>query len=122
MAERGEAGSLFGQERDEQLAAILGAIEQTFDGRLLYPSVQLRAANLLYIVIKDHPFSDGNKRIGALVFLEYLARNRLLGRPDGTQRIADNAMVALALLIAESEPGQRDLVIRLTMSLLEGDE
>lgn len=122
LAERGEAGSLFGQERDEQLAAILGAIEQTFDGRLLYPSVQLRAANLLYFVIKDHPFSDGNKRIGALLFLEYLARNRLLGRPDGTQRIADNAMVALALLIAESEPGQRDLVIRLTMSLLEGDE
>jgi prophage maintenance system killer protein len=121
LAERGEAGSLFGQERGEQLAAILGAIEQTFDGRLLYPSVQLRAANLLYFVIKDHPFSDGNKRIGALLFLEYLARNRLLGRPDGTQRIADNTMVALALLIAESEPGQRDLVIRLTMSLLEGD-
>ena len=111
-----------GQERGEQLAAILGAIEQTFDGRPLYPSVQLRAANLLYFVIKDHPFSDGNKRIGALLFLEYLARNQLLARPDGSQRIADNAMVALALLVAESEPGQRDLVIRLIMSLIEGDD
>jgi len=122
LGERAQAGSLFGQERGEQLAAILGAIEQTFDGQPLYPSVQLRAANLLYFVIKDHPFSDGNKRIGALLFLEYLSRNQLLARADGTQRIADNAMVALALLIAESEPGQRDLMIRLIMSLLEGDE
>jgi len=122
LAGRGQAGSLFGQERGAQLAAILGAIEQTFDGRPLYPSVQLRAANLLYFVIKDHPFADGNKRIGALLFLEYLARNQLLARPDGSQRIVDNAMVALALLVAESEPGQRDLMIRLIMSLLEGDE
>jgi len=122
LTERGQAGSLFGQERGEQLAAILGAIEQTFDGRPLYPSVQLRAANLLYFSIKDHPFSDGNKRIGALLFLEYLARNQLLARPDGSQRIADNAMVALALLVAESEPGQRDLMIRLIMSLMEGDD
>ena len=122
LAGRGQAGSLFGQERGGQLAAILGAIEQTFDGRPLYPSVQLRAANLLYFVIKDHPFSDGNKRIGALLFLEYLARNQLLARADGSQRLADNAMVALALLVAESEPGQRDLMIRLIMSLLEGDD
>jgi prophage maintenance system killer protein len=122
LASREQAGSLFGQERGEQLAAILGAVEQTFDGRPLYPSVQLRAANLLYFVIKDHPFSDGNKRIGSLLFLEYLARNRLLARADGAQRIADNAMVALALLVAESEPGQRHLMIRLIMSLLEGDD
>jgi len=122
LAGRGQAGSLFGQDRGEQLAAILGAIEQTFDGQPLYPSVQLRAANLLYFVIKDHPFSDGNKRIGSLLFLEYLARNQLLARADGAQRIADNAMVALALLTAESEPGQRDLMIRLIMSLLEGDD
>jgi len=122
LVDRGQAGSLFGQERGAQLAAILGAIEQTFDGQPLYPSVQLRAANLLYFVVKDHPFSDGNKRIGSLLFLEYLARNQLLARADGTQRIADNAMVALALLTAESEPGQRDLMIRLIMSLLESDD
>jgi prophage maintenance system killer protein len=119
---RGQAGSLFGQERGAQLAAILGAIEQTFDGQPLYPSAQLRAANLLYFVIKDHPFADGNKRIGALLFLEYLARNQLLARADGAQLLADNAMVALALLVAESEPRQRDLTIRLIMSLLEGDD
>jgi prophage maintenance system killer protein len=122
LADREEAGSLFGQERDEQLAAILGAIEQTFDGQPLYPSVQSRAANLLYFIIKDHPFADGNKRIGSLLFLEYLARNGLLAHTDGSQRIADNAMVALALLVAESEPGQRDLMVRLIMSLFEGED
>jgi prophage maintenance system killer protein len=118
---RGEAGPLFGQERGEALAAILAAIEQTFDGQPLYPSVQARAAHLLYFVIKDHPFGDGNKRIGALLFLEYLRRHGLLLRAEGTPRLADNAMVALALLIAESAPAQKDLMIRLTLNLLEDD-
>jgi prophage maintenance system killer protein len=118
---RGEAGPLFGQERGEALAAILAAIEQTFDGQPLYPSVQARAAHLLYFVIKDHPFGDGNKRIGTLLFLEYLRRHGLLLRTDGTPRLADNAMVALALLIAESAPAQKDLMIRLTLNLLEDD-
>jgi prophage maintenance system killer protein len=118
---RGEAGALFGQERGEALAAILAAIEQTFGGQPLYPSVQARAAHLLYFVIKDHPFADGNKRIGALLFLEYLRRHGLLLRADGTPRLADNAMVALALLIAESAPAQKDLMIRLTLNLLEDD-
>ena len=68
---------------------------------------------------KDHPFADGNKRIGTLLFLEYLRRNRLLTRPDGSPRFADNAMVALALLVAESEPVQKDLMIRLILNLLE---
>jgi prophage maintenance system killer protein len=118
---RGEAGALFGQERGDALAGILGAIEQTFDGELLYPSAQTRAAHLLYFVIKDHPFGDGNKRIGTLLFLEYLRRNGLLLRADGQPRLADNAMVALALLIAESEPAQKELMIRLVQSLLEDD-
>jgi len=78
LAPRGEAGTLFGQERGDALAGILGAIEQTFDGEPLYPSAQARAAHLLYFVIKDHPFGDGNKRIGTLLFLEYLRRNGLL--------------------------------------------
>jgi len=121
LVERGQAGTLFGQERSDQLASILGAIEQTFDARPLYPSAQSRAAHLLYFVIKDHPFADGNKRIGALLFLEYLARNRLLAGADGAQRLADNAMVALALLVAESEPGQKDLMIRLIVNLLQDD-
>lgn len=121
LTTRREAGALFGQERGEGLAAILGSIEQTFDGQPLYPSVQARAAHLLYFVIKDHPFGDGNKRIGTLLFLEYLRRNGLLTRADGSPRLADNAMVALALLLAESEPSHKDLMIRLVLNLL-GDE
>ncbi|MFQ5749219.1 MAG: Fic family protein [Planctomycetota bacterium] len=77
------------------------------------------AANLLYLLIKDHPFGDGNKRIGTLLFLEYLRRNPWLLRADGRRRLAGNAMVALALLIAESEPSQKDLMIRLVLNLLE---
>ena len=121
LSKRGEAGALFGQERGESLAGIVGAIEQTFGGQPLYPSAQARAAHVLYFVIKDHPFGDGNKRIGTLLFLEYLRRNGLLRRADGSPRLADNAMVALALLIAESEPRQKDLMIRLVLNLL-GDE
>ena len=119
LASRGEATALFGQERSDQLHGILGAVEQTFGGEPLYPTVQARAAHLLYFVIKDHPFADGNKRVGTLLFLEYLRRNRMLTRPDGSPRLADNAMVALALLVAASEPAQKDLMIRLILNLLE---
>lgn len=115
----GEATPLFGQENRQALAGILGAIEQTFDGQPLYPTAQLRAAHLLYFVIKDHPFADGNKRIGTLLFLEFLRRNQLLLLADGQPRIADNGMAALALLIAESAPQQKDLMIRLVLALLE---
>jgi prophage maintenance system killer protein len=118
LAARGETGSLFGQERGEALAGILGAIEQTFGGQPLYPSVQARAAHLLYFGIKDHPFGDGNKRIGTLLFLDYLRRNGLLLRADGSPVLADNAMVALALLVAESAPAQKDLMIRLILNLI----
>ncbi len=119
LTHRGEAGALFGQERGSALAAILGAIEQTFDGVALYPSAQERAAHLLYFVIKDHPFGDGNKRLGALYFLEYMRRNGIFRRPNGSPRIADDALVALALLIAESAPAQKQLMIRLILSLLD---
>jgi hypothetical protein len=121
LMQRGEAGDLFGRERGEGLAAILGALDQTFDGVPLYPSAQVRAAHLLYFVIKDHPFSDGNKRIGTLLFLEYLRRNSLLTDARGIPRLSDNAMVALALLVAESEPQQKDLLIRLVLALLDSD-
>jgi prophage maintenance system killer protein len=119
LARCGEATMLFGLDNRQALAGILGAIEQTFDGQPLYPTAQLRAAHLLYFVIKDHPFADGNKRIGTLLFLEFLRRNQLLLLPDGQPRIADNGMAALALLIAESAPQQKDLIIRLVMALLE---
>ena len=121
VTERSEAGPLFGQERGDALAGILGAIEQTFDGQALYRTAQERAAHLLYFAVKDHPFSDGNKRIGTLLFLEYLRRNGLLQLTDGSPRLADNATVALTLLIAESEAAQKDLMIRLVLNLL-GDE
>lgn len=121
IASRNESSDLFGRERSEQLHGILGAIEQTFGGEALYPTAQARAAHLLYFVIKDHPFADGNKRIGTLLFLEYLRRNGLLLREDGQPRLADNAMVALALLVAESSPKQKDLMIPLVLNLLEGE-
>jgi prophage maintenance system killer protein len=110
---------LLGQERGDQLAAILEGLEQTFDGRPLYPSAQSRAAHLLYFVIKDHPFADGNKRIAALLFLEYLSRSGLLFRSGGAPRLADNAVVALTLLVAESRPDQKDLMVRLVINLLD---
>ena len=119
LTDTGKDSDLFGQELGAQLCAILGNIEQTFDGQPLYPTTQARASHLLYFVIKDHPFVDGNKRIGSLLFLEYLRRNGLLTQTDGTPRLADNAMVALALLVAESEPAQKELMIRLILNLLE---
>jgi prophage maintenance system killer protein len=119
VAGRATRAGLFGQERGDQLVGILGNIEQTFGGIPLYPSAQARAAHLLYFLIKDHPFADGNKRIGTLLFLEYLRRNGLLFRADGTLRLADTTMVALALLVAESEPRQKELMIRLVLSLIE---
>ena len=121
LAERAEVTGLFGQERGEQLSGILRSIEQTFDGQPLYPSVEARAAHLLYFVIKDHPFVDGNKRIGSLLFLEYLRLNGALLRSDSRPRFADNALVALALLIAESDPGHKQLMIRVILNLLGDD-
>lgn len=111
---RGEASELFGQERQHGLQSILGNLDQTFGGQDLYPSVEEKAAHLLYFVIKDHPFSDGNKRIGSFLFLLFLQENQLL---EGSG-FNDNALVALALLIAESDPKQKDLLIRLIMNLL----
>lgn len=118
LLERQEATRLFGQERGESLTGILGAIEQTFDGQALYPSIEEKAAHLLYFVIKDHPFSDGNKRIGSFLFILFLRENNYLEDANGQIKINDNALVALALLIAESEPRNKELMIRLVMNLL----
>ncbi|HVC36772.1 MAG TPA: virulence protein RhuM/Fic/DOC family protein, partial [Gammaproteobacteria bacterium] len=115
---RGEATELFGQERGEQLEAIVGSIEQSFAGQPLYGSTEEKAAHLLYFLIKDHPFSDGNKRIGSFLFIRYLAGNGLLENDTGLPRISDNALVALALLTAESEPRNKELIIRLILNLL----
>ncbi len=91
---------LFGIEKDQGFKSALGAIYQTFNGDELYPSAEEKAANLLYLIIKNHAFSDGNKRIAAAVFIAFLARAGILYRPDGGKRLADNALVALTLLIA----------------------
>jgi prophage maintenance system killer protein len=118
LSERGEATTLLGRERDDQLEAILAAIQLTFDGIALYRSVQARAAHLLYFLIKDHPFVDGNKRIGTLLFLEYLRRNGMLRLLGGGLRFSDSAMVAIALLVAASDPVQKELMVRLILNLL----
>ncbi len=116
LIDRGEGSALFGQEPGSHLQGILGSIDQTFGGKDLYQSIEEKAAHLLYFVIKDHPFSDGNKRIGSFLFLVYLKENGLLDQAG----INDNGLVALALLIAESQPRQKDLMIRLIMNLLAG--
>lgn len=115
---KGSASDLFGRERGDSFAGILGSLEQTFGGEALYPSVEAKAAHLLYFIIKDHPFIDGNKRIGSLLFILFLAKNRSLYRANGEAKINDNALVALALLIAESDPGHKDILIKLVINLL----
>jgi prophage maintenance system killer protein len=119
---RREATELFGLDTRDYLAGIVGAIEQTFEVVPVYSTVQERGAHLLYFTIKDHPFTDGNKRIGLLLFLEYLRLNDLLLLPSGLPRLTESAVVALALLIAESEPKQKGLMISLTVNLLESQE
>ncbi|MCR4298224.1 MAG: virulence protein RhuM/Fic/DOC family protein [Gallionella sp.] len=112
LMERGEATPLFGQERGEALQGILGSIEQTMFGESLYRTREEKAAHLLYFVIKDHPFSDGNKRVGSFLFLLYLQQEGM------TMSINENALTALALLIAESDPANKELMIRLVVNLL----
>jgi death-on-curing family protein len=113
-----EASDLFGRERQKSLEGIFGSIYQTFSGSELYPTVEEKAANLLYFIIKDHPFSDGNKRIAAFLFIVFLAKNKYLLRKNGEKKINDNTLVAVALLIAESDPKQKDLLVKLVMNFL----
>ncbi len=114
LQSKGEATDIFGQERGHGLAGLIGAVQQSFGGRDLYPSLEEKAAHLLYFVIKDHPFTDGNKRIGSFLFLLFLKANGLLD--DGS--FDNRALVALALLTATSESGQKELIIRLIMNLI----
>ncbi len=113
-----QATEIFGSEVGEKLRAALGSIEQTYNSRPLYESVEEKAAHLLYFLIKDHPFVDGNKRIGALVFLFYLIENRIFYNRRGERKINDSALVAIALLIAESKPEQKDVMIKLVVNLI----
>ena len=116
LIERGEASSLFGNSRGEALEGILGNVEQTMFGEPLYRTREEKAANLLYFLVKDHPFTDGNKRIGSLLFLLYL-------RQEGLDHdLNPQALTALTLLIAESAPANKDLLVRLIVNLLVGPE
>ena len=110
--------ALFGNEKDDSFKSSIGQIYQTFGGNDLYPSVEEKAAMLLYLVTKNHSFSDGNKRIAATLFLWFLNNNGILYRKDGSKRIADNTLVALTLMIAESKPEEKDVMVKVVVNLI----
>ena len=108
----------FANEKDDSFKSSIGQIYQTFDGHDLYPSVEEKAAMLLYLVTKNHSFTDGNKRIAATLFLGFMAENGILYNPDGTKRIADNTLVALTLMIAESRAEEKDTMVKVLVNLI----
>lgn len=110
--------ALFGHEKDESFKSSIGQIYQTFGGVELYPSVEEKAAMLLYLVTKNHSFSDGNKRIAATLFLWFMDNNHILYNPDGSKRIADNTLVALTLMIAESRTEEKDTMVKVVVNLI----
>ena len=110
--------TLFGNEKDESFKSSIGQIYQTFGGDELYPSVEEKAAMLLYLVTKNHSFSDGNKRIAATLFLWFLNNNGILYREDGSKRLADNTLVALTLMIAESKTEEKDVMVKVVVNLI----
>ena len=116
---KGEASDLFGRERDNGLSAILGNLDQSVFGEPAYPSIEAKAAHLLYFVVKNHPFSDGNKRSGAFLFVDFLHRNGRLFDHNGHPVINDTGLAALTLLVAESDPKQKETLIRLIMHMLK---
>jgi death-on-curing family protein len=118
LIEEKEASDLFGRQRDESFKSLLKSIIQTFGGEYLYPTIEEQAAHLLYFVIKNHPFADGNKRIGAFLFVWFLQLNKHLLRKNNETKINDNALVALALLVAQSDPVQKELMIKLIINLV----
>jgi len=118
LREKFGGSALFGNEKDSSFKSSIGQIYQTFGGEELYPSVEEKAAMLLYLVTKNHSFSDGNKRIAATLFLWFLNGNRILYHPDGSKRIADNTLVALTLMIAESKTEEKDVMIKVVVNLI----
>jgi prophage maintenance system killer protein/prophage antirepressor-like protein len=113
-----EAGNIFGMERNSVFKGITNNLYQTFDGKELYKNLEEKSAHLLYLIIKDHPFSDGNKRIGSFLFVYFLDKNNYLYRESGEKKINDNALTALALLIAESNPKEKNVLIKIIINLL----
>ena len=121
LKERFGESALFGNEKDDSFKSSIGQIYQTFDGVELYPSTEEKAAMLLYLVTKNHSYSDGNKRIAATLFLWFLNNNRILYREDGSKRIADNTLVALTLMIAESRPEEKDVMVKVVVNLINNN-
>lgn len=118
LMKKKEASYLFGNQKDESFSGILNSIVQTFDSDYLYPSIEEQAAHLLYFVIKNHPFTDGNKRIGAFLFVWFLEKNKHRFKRNGEVKINDNGLTALALLIAQSNPDDKELMIKLIINLI----
>ena len=118
LREKFGGSALFGNEKDDSFKSSIGQIYQTFDGEELYPSVEEKAAMLLYLVTKNHSFSDGNKRIAATLFLWFLNSNGILYRKDGSKRLADNTLVALTLMIAESRTEEKDIMVKVVVNLI----
>ena len=118
LSMKGNFDGLFGIEKDQGFKSAIGTIYQTFDGKELYPSAEEKAANLLYFIVKNHAFSDGNKRIAAALFIYFLNSNNILYRADGSKRLADNTLVALTLLIAESKPEEKDTIVKVVVNLI----
>ncbi len=110
--------ALFANEKDDSFKSSIGQIYQTWDGEELYPSIEEKAAMLLYLVVKNHSFSDGNKRIAAMLFLWFMENNGILYREDGSKRIADNTLVALTLMIAESRTEEKDIMVKVVVNLI----
>ncbi len=115
---KGQKLGLFGKEKDKSFKGSLGAIYQTFDGKEVYPSVEEKAAHLLYFIVKNHSFVDGNKRIGAFLFVWFLDINGILYTGDGKKRIGNNALVALTLIIAKSRPKDKDIITKVIINLI----
>jgi prophage maintenance system killer protein len=113
-----EATELFGNPKDKSFPGILKSITQTFDGNYLYPTVEEQASHLLYFIVKNHPFSDGNKRIGAFLFIWFLEKNKHLLKKTGENKINDRALTALTLLVAQSNPREKEIMIKLICNLI----
>jgi len=118
LKEKFRGNVLFANEKDDSFKSSIGQIYQTFGGEELYPSVEEKAAMLLYLVVKNHSFSDGNKRIAAMLFLWFMEKNHILYAEDGHKRIADNTLVALTLMIAESRTEEKDVMVKVVVNLI----
>ncbi|MDA3840509.1 MAG: virulence protein RhuM/Fic/DOC family protein [Patescibacteria group bacterium] len=118
LIKKREAGEIFGNLKDKSFNGVIGNIYQTFGGKDLYSDLNSKAAHLLYLIIKDHPFSDGNKRIASFLFIYFLDKNDYLYRKNGEKKINDNALVAIALLVAESDPKEKEMIVKLIINLI----